>query len=405
MNRLLRVFTIATIFSCFAPPSALYPMQNDSKVEKKINNLVDNKGYTFAITMLPLTGFGLFTVMSDSIAWVPYFLNTNNNPMMLLSAGALSVSLVTIIKCYTQMNVFGTVLMSTGGLGYAIFHKLCKQPSIRAFVGIASSAIGLYWLNQWMKNPDEAVLNMTADSLITVCKETKIGECYIPDKSEYLNSDILKHNDYEPLCVVLDKGDAKLTLRCVKELNDNSVMVAPIRAKFSEKQKNAENRNATTVARYYERILSRFNLYYFYEVHNLYERKNGALEILSKKDDLKIFLIGACLCGNPGQAIKAIAALKKMDHSFNINDIIHEDESLLHHSARQNNPGIVGLLLANNHQMLAGNKNGVSALQIARGMKHQEVVEVLFGALQLSKRGIPKECIFHMIIPFITKTH
>ena len=121
--------------------------------------------------------------------------------------------------------------------------------------------------------------------------------------------------------------------------------------------------------------------------YTFYQQYFATIDMPSDFEAVKNILIGACLTNDATKARDAFTMLNALTNEkilkdgygkkFDINTITFENESLLHHAARQNNSEIVKLLIKWGHHVNALNPEGLTAFNIAEDLQHNDTIDAL----------------------------
>lgn len=213
----------------------------------------------------------------------------------------------------------------------------------------------------------------------------------------------IEHNDFQSIRDAVSKGDLKMALFLILHLHpsqEDKLLhlledVIHWSALKNRKTLPAEYQKTldfyqfcSTYRKFYNQLKNSTdeNMHLWYPsafVYNPFSydlNENITTATIKTTSDTKILLnyfICACFIEDDAIARHVACLLKKGNKKWNVNDVVYEGESLLHHAARQNNPKIIKLLFELNHAYAIKNNNGPTPLEIAQKKNNSAAIEAL----------------------------
>lgn len=179
---------------------------------------------------------------------------------------------------------------------------------------------------------------------------------------------LLKYNNCEGMITALAHNHAHTINALIYHIVKTKKLHNQILRTLESEQLWAILKNDWKKHEHYGTLLKRFDLYKEYrEMALLPESYN----------DLVDRLTCACLVNGFNTAKYLVQQLQKLNKNFDINSITYENESLLHHAARHNNPDIITLLLKLDHKVYIKNGAKLTPLNVAMAKENKAAHDVL----------------------------
>lgn len=236
-------------------------------------------------------------------------------------------------------------------------------------------------LGQW-GSPFAAVLKTlynldgTENEFLNECSEGTIQNSITPYDTDFKADGhytcsikhLLKYNNCEGIITALTHNHAHTINGLMYHIIKTKKLHNHILRTLESEQLWSMLKNDWKMHEHYRTLLKRFDLYKEYR----------EMTVLPKNyNDIADRFMCACLVNGFNTANYLVQQLQKLNKNFDINSITYENESLLHHAARHNNPEIIKLLLQWGHKANIKNQNGLTPLEVAVAKNNKTAQDIL----------------------------